>query len=118
MALSQRDSRCPYLFQYRGKRLKNIRTGFEQACVEAGYPEVIFHDTRRTAVRRMENAGLPRREAMQITGHRTEQVYKRYYIGAEAGAIEAGGNCGDTSSRRANLRINLRMDVKLRNWGW
>jgi integrase len=90
MALSQRDSRCPYLFQYRGKRLKNMRTGFEQACVEAGYPELIFHDTRRTAVRRMENAGLPRREAMQITGHRTEQVYKRYDIGAEAGATEAG----------------------------
>jgi len=27
---------------------------------------------------------------MQITGHRTEQVYKRYDIGAEAGATEAG----------------------------
>jgi hypothetical protein len=38
----------------------------------------------------MEDAGVPRREAMQITGHRTEQVYKRYDIGTESGATEAG----------------------------
>jgi integrase len=90
MALVTRDPNCPYLFQYRGKRLRNIRSGFEKACKEAGHEEVIFHDTRRTAVRRMEDAGIPRREAMQITGHLTETVYKRYDIGSEAGATEAG----------------------------
>jgi hypothetical protein len=37
-----------------------------------------------------EGAGIPRREAMQITGHLTEAVYKRYAIEAEAGATEAG----------------------------
>ena len=58
--------------------------------MEAGYEEVIFHDTGRTAVRRMEDAAIPRREAMQITGHLTETVYKRYDIGSEAGATEAG----------------------------
>ncbi|MGA8594477.1 MAG: tyrosine-type recombinase/integrase [Bryobacteraceae bacterium] len=90
MALAQRDPKCPYLFQHRGKRLRNIRTGFEKACIDAGYPDVIFHDTRRSAVRRMEDARIPRREAMQITGHLTENVYKRYDIGTEGGAIEAG----------------------------
>jgi integrase len=90
MALDRRDPKCPWLFQYSGKRLKNIRTGFEKACIDAGYSDVIFHDTRRTAIARMEDAGISRREAMQITGHLTETVYKRYDIGAEAGATEAG----------------------------
>ena len=89
-ALSKRDSRCPYLFQYRGRQLKNVRTGFENACLAAGYPELIFHDTRRTGVGRMEAAGIPREEAMQVTGHHTESVYKRYHIGKEKGAVETG----------------------------
>lgn len=90
MALAKRDPKCSYLFQHGGRRLKNIRTGFEQACKEAGYPDLIFHDTRRSAIQRMEDARIPRREAMQITGHLTEEVYKRYDIGAEVGATEAG----------------------------
>jgi integrase len=101
MAVRQRDPKCPYLFQYRGKRLKNIRTGFEKACSDAGYPDLIFHDTRRTAIARMEAAGIPRREAMQISGHRTESVYKRYDIGTEAGATEAGRQLLDYEASRA-----------------
>lgn len=100
MALVARDPHCPYVFQYRGKRLRNIRSGFEKGCMEAGYEEVIFHDTRRTAVRRMEDAGIPRREAMQITGHLTETVYKRYDIGSEAGATEAGRKLREHESKR------------------
>jgi hypothetical protein len=67
-----------------------VRSGFDQACIKAGYPDLIFHDTRRSAVRRMEECGIPRRQAMQITGHLTEHVYKRYDIGAEAEATQAG----------------------------
>jgi hypothetical protein len=38
----------------------------------------------------MEEAGIPRRKAMQITGHLTEDIYKRYDIGTETDATEAG----------------------------
>ena len=54
----------PYLFQYRGKRLKSIRTGFEKARKAVrldgeteGVGKLIFHDTRRTAVTRMDEIG-------------------------------------------------------------
>ena len=90
MALAERNTECPYVFQYRGRHLGNTRTGWDKARKAAGVPELIFHDTRRTAIWLMEQAGIPRHEAMQISGHKTESVYKRYDIAAEKGATEAG----------------------------
>jgi integrase len=112
MALAERNPKCPYLFQYRGKRLKNMRTGWEAARIEAGVPKLIFHDTRRTAIRLMEKAGIPRAEAMQITGHKTEAIYKRYDIASERGAIESGRRVREhllqQAMREEKLRDRLR----------
>ncbi len=71
---------CPWVFSRNGKRMKDTRTGFDDAKKAAGYPDLPFHDLRRTAIRNVERAGVPRAEAMQISGHRTESVYKRYDI--------------------------------------
>ena len=40
----------------------------------------IVHDFRRTAVRNLERAGVPRSAAMKMTGHLTESIYRRYAI--------------------------------------
>ena len=40
----------------------------------------LFHDLRRSTVRRLEKAGVARSVAMKLTGHRTESVYTRYAI--------------------------------------
>ena len=58
--------------------------------INSQVPKLLFHDTRQTTVRLMEQAGIPRAEAMQITDHKTESVYKRYDIGSERGATETG----------------------------
>ena len=53
---------------------------WRSACKKAGLPGRLVHDFRRTAVRNLERAGVPRSVAMKLTGHRTEAVYRRYAI--------------------------------------
>lgn len=44
---------------------------------------------RRTAVRNLERADVPRSVAMKLTGHKTESVYRRYAI-ADSRALAEG----------------------------
>jgi integrase len=71
---------CPYVFHWLKKPLGAHLKGWKEACKDAGLPDLKFHDLRRSAVRNMERAGIPRNVAMGITGHRTESVYRRYDI--------------------------------------
>jgi len=55
----------------------------------AAVPGLLRHDLRRTAARDMERAGVSRTVAMQIIGHKTEAMYRRYAIVSEADHREA-----------------------------
>src|ERR1051325_10638457 len=95
----------PYLFPYLsgrrrlGQRRRDFRKAWATACLKAGLAtpiegvdggrkaikvQRVVHDLRRTAVRNMERAGVPRSVAMKMTGHRTENVYPRYAIVSDA----------------------------------
>jgi integrase len=85
----------PYLFPYLsgkkrlGQRRRDYRKAWAKSCEAAGVPGKYRHDFRRTAVRNMERAGVPRSVAMKITGHKTENVYRRYAIVSDADLREA-----------------------------
>ena len=81
---------CDLVFHWNGKPLGSHLKGWDRACTEAGLAGLHFHDLRRSAIRNMERAGIPRHVAMQISGHRTESVYRRYDIVVEADLKAAG----------------------------
>jgi len=104
----------PFLFPYLsgptrlGERRRDFRKAWATACTGAGVPGRYRHDFRRTAVRNMEQAGVPRSVAMKLTGHKTESVYRRYAIVSDADLADAarrlsGHTSGHTGSERASL---------------
>ena len=59
-------------------------------------PGHLLHDFRRTAVRNLERRGVARSVAMQITGHKTESVYRRCAIVSDADLEEAARKLAGT----------------------
>ena len=49
-----------------------------------GVPNLLFHDLRRSAITAMTQAHVPQLIAMQISGHKTASVFKRYSIPVES----------------------------------
>jgi integrase len=74
----------PWVFHRQGKPIRDYYGSWDKACEIAGFPDRLVHDLRRTAVRNLERAGVPRSAAMKMTGHKTESVYRRYAIVDEA----------------------------------
>ena len=83
-----REIIVPWVFHRNGKAILDYRKAWKDACTKAGVPGRIPHDFRRTAVRNLERAGVPRSVAMKLTGHKTESVYRRYAIVSESDLAE------------------------------
>src|SRR5262245_48805513 len=79
----------PFVFHRDVERIKYFRAAWENARNEAGCPNALVHDMRRSAVRTFERAGVPRSAAMSMVGHKTEAIYRRYAIVDEAMQKEA-----------------------------
>jgi site-specific recombinase XerD len=62
-----------------GVRIHHFYEVWRDACKAASIQR-IPHDFRRTAVRNLERAGVPRTTAMAMIGHKTESIYRRYSI--------------------------------------
>lgn len=72
----------PWVFwNRRGRpiRYQAFNKAWKAGCRKAGV-DYLFHDLRRTTVRNLEAAGVPRSVATRITGHKSEAVYRRYAI--------------------------------------
>jgi integrase len=98
MQRTKRDADCPecrFVFFHCGNRVLDFRKSWEISCATAGlgafadeknredYTGLLFHDLRRSGVRNMVRAGIPQRVAMQISGHKTFEIFQRYNITSE-----------------------------------
>lgn len=93
-----------------GVRRQSLGKAWPTACKRAGVPGRIPHDFRRTAVRNMERAGVPRSVAMKLTGHKTESVYRRYAIVSDADLREATQRLtGTISGTVASPKVDSRL---------
>ncbi len=95
-ALEKRRRRIvPWVFHRGGEPIRAFRRSWLMACAKAGLAREVRdakgrllrivgapipHDLRRSAVMRLEEAGVPRTTAMAMVGHRTESVYRRYAV--------------------------------------
>jgi integrase len=91
---------CALVFHRDGHAIKSIRYAWETACTAAGLSGKIPHDFRRTAVRNMVRSGIPERVAMQMTGHRTREVFERYNIVSPGDLQEAARRLGEAFAKR------------------
>ena len=73
-----------------GHPIKTFYKAWRTTCAKAGTPvKRFYHDFRRTAVRNMNQAGVPRQTAKKIRGHKTDAIFNRYDIVGEADIRDA-----------------------------
>jgi integrase len=67
-------------FREDGSPVQDFKKAWASACKTAGIAGRLFHDLRRSGIRNMTRAGVSRKVATTISGHRTEAIYARYDI--------------------------------------
>jgi integrase len=72
-----------------GVRVCSFRKRWKKVCLQAGVPDLIFHDLRRSGVRNLRRLGVQESVVMKISGHKTRSVFERYNIIDEADLTEA-----------------------------
>jgi integrase len=80
---------CPSVFHYDGHKIGEFKKSWATACKKSGLEGTLVHDLRRCVARNLWRAGVPEAVAMEITGHKTRSMYRRYRIVDERDLREA-----------------------------
>ena len=81
---------CQWIFGREGEKIVDFRKSWAKACSMAEVKGLHFHDLRRSAVRNMDRAGIPRTTIRRIIGHETDAMFDRYRIVDQKDIREAG----------------------------
>jgi integrase len=68
------------IFHHNGHEIVDCRKAWHSATKKAGVPNLLWHDLRRSACKKLDEAGISRDVARSITGHKTDSMYSRYNI--------------------------------------
>ncbi len=69
-----------HVFTRGNKPMRDFRMNWENLCIAAGVPALLFHDLRWTSAANLHAAGVPEEIIMRIAGWKTSSVFKRYAI--------------------------------------
>lgn len=72
-------AQTPYVIEYAGDKVMNIKKGFGAAAVRAGLDDLTPHDLRHTAAVWMAEDGVPFEEIAQYLGHSSSAVTFKVY---------------------------------------
>ncbi len=86
-----------HVFLYKGKPFKNFKRSFEAACRKAGIEGLWIHDLRASFATRKIGDGFDRDWVKMITGHKSDNVFKRYNRPSfdALRAVVAGDRCNE-----------------------
>lgn len=84
-----RDIAHKHVFVYQRNPVRAIKTAFKTACRKGGIENLRFHDLRHCAATNLRRAGVDTTTAMQIIGHKSPLMWKRYNSVAESDLLAA-----------------------------
>ena len=84
-----RDLAHKYVFVYNRNPGREVKTAFRTACKKAEIANFRFHDLRHCAATNLRRAGVDTTTAMQIIGHKSPLMWKRYNSVAESDLVAA-----------------------------
>jgi integrase len=58
-----------------GRAVRDFRLAWASLVKEAGVPDLLLHDLRRTAIRNMVRAGISKHVVKQVSGHSTDSIF-------------------------------------------
>jgi hypothetical protein len=99
-----------------GQPVGSFRKAWANACLAVGLAQLvsekprlietarIMHDLRGTAVRNLERAAVPRSVTMQLVGHKTEAIYRRYAIVTESDLSDGVARLGRPHAAEADAQ--------------
>ncbi len=67
-----------YVFIFRGKFIRDLRTAFYNACQKAGIKNLRFHDLSHTFATRLVLSGIDLATVSKLLGHSTIHMTMRY----------------------------------------
>lgn len=79
LAEAKEAAQTPYVIEYAGERVLNIKKGFGLAVKRSGLEDVTPHDLRHTAAVWMAEAGIDFEEIAQYLGHSDSRITFRVY---------------------------------------
>lgn len=83
-----------------GEPLKDFRWAWSEACTKAGFPDLLFHDLRRSAIKYADQeAGMSSRLVMLMSGHKSDAVYRRYNLSDARDIKKLGAGLDDSLNR-------------------